>query len=256
MSNQAETLIEAKAVTVTHQGRAVLQNVNMTVRRGEIATLIGPNGAGKTTLVRVMLGLIKADNGEVVRSPGLCIGYMPQHLALSENMPLTVMRFLTMAGKSSKLSMQDVLQELDIEQLANYPMQRLSGGEHQRVLLARALLRQPDLLVLDEPVQGVDVTGQAALYNLITRIRDRFNCGVLMISHDLHLVMANTDQVLCLNNHVCCSGHPDSVSQHPAYLELFGSAVQAELAIYTHHHDHTHDIHGNVESDHEEHGIG
>ncbi|MBW9269257.1 MAG: zinc ABC transporter ATP-binding protein ZnuC [Candidatus Thiodiazotropha sp. (ex. Lucinisca nassula)] len=256
MSNQAETLIEANAVSVSHQGRTVLHHVSMTVRRGEIATLIGPNGAGKTTLVRVMLGLVKADSGKVIRSPGLCIGYMPQRLAVSENMPLTVNRFLAMASEKSKLSMQDVLQELDIEQLADSPMQRLSGGEHQRVLLARALLRQPDLLVLDEPVQGVDVTGQAALYNLITRIRDRFNCGVLMISHDLHLVMANTDQVLCLNNHVCCSGHPDSVSQHPAYLELFGTAAQAELAIYTHHHDHTHDIHGNVKSDHEEHGLG
>ncbi|MCG8488931.1 MAG: zinc ABC transporter ATP-binding protein ZnuC [Chromatiales bacterium] len=256
MSSQGETLIEAKGVSLSHQGREVLQKVSLAVRRGEIATLIGPNGAGKTTLVRVMLGLIKADSGEIIRSPGLCIGYMPQRLALSENMPLTVTRFLAMAGKASKLSMQDILHELDIAQLADYPMQRLSGGEHQRVLLARALLRQPDLLVLDEPVQGVDVTGQAALYNLITRIRDRFNCGVLMISHDLHLVMANTDQVLCLNHHVCCSGHPDSVSQHPAYLELFGTATQAELAIYTHHHDHTHDIHGNVESDHEEHGLG
>jgi zinc transport system ATP-binding protein len=250
MNDHQAPLIKAKAVCITHQGREVLQNVNMTVRRGEIVTLIGPNGAGKTTLVRVMLGLIKADSGQVVRAPELCIGYMPQHLSLSDNMPLTVSRFLAMARRKSRLSLQEILQELDIEQLADFPMQRLSGGEHQRVLLARALLRQPDLLVLDEPVQGVDVTGQAALYNLITRIRDRFNCGVLMISHDLHLVMANTDQVLCLNHHVCCSGHPDSVSQHPAYLELFGTAIQSELAIYTHHHDHTHDIHGNVESGH------
>jgi zinc transport system ATP-binding protein len=127
-------------------------------------------------------------------------------------------------------------------------MQRLSGGEHQRVLLARALMRQPRLLVLDEPVQGVDITGQAALYKLITQIRDRINCGVLMISHDLHLVMATTDRVLCLNHHVCCSGHPESVSQHPAYLELFGATAQPELAIYTHRHDHTHDIHGDVET--------
>ncbi|MEJ2621196.1 MAG: metal ABC transporter ATP-binding protein, partial [Candidatus Thiodiazotropha sp.] len=166
MNNQQKPLIEAKAICITHQGREVLQNVNMTVRRGEIVTLIGPNGAGKTTLVRVMLGLINADSGQVIRSSELCIGYMPQHLALSENMPLTVSRFLAMASKKSKLSLQEILRELDIEQLADVPMQRLSGGEHQRVLLARALLRQPDLLVLDEPVQGVDVTGQAALYNL------------------------------------------------------------------------------------------
>lgn len=252
LMNQAkEILIEAKEISISRQGKAVLQTVNMAVRRGEIVTLIGPNGAGKTTLVRVMLGLLKPESGKVMRSPKLRIGYMPQRLALSENMPLTVKRFLALGDNRNQNRLTEILEELDISQLTDYPMQRISGGEHQRVLLARALLRQPDLLVLDEPVQGVDITGQAALYNLITRIRDRFNCGVLMISHDLHLVMANTDQVLCLNHHVCCSGHPDSVTQHPAYLELFGSATQPELAIYTHHHDHTHDIHGNVKADHE-----
>lgn len=256
MNGVKQILIEAKEISISQQGRAILQSVNLSVARGEIVTLIGPNGAGKTTLVRVMLGLLKPEAGQVTRSAKLRIGYMPQRLALSESMPLTVKRFLALGKKTNQNRLAEILDELDITQLTERPMQRLSGGEHQRVLLARALLRQPDLLVLDEPVQGVDITGQAALYNLITQIRNRFNCGVLMISHDLHLVMATTDQVLCLNHHVCCSGHPDSVSQHPAYLELFGSVAQPELAIYTHHHDHTHDIDGNVKSDHEAHHHG
>jgi zinc transport system ATP-binding protein len=256
MNGVTQILIEAKEISISQQGRAILQSVNLSVGRGEIVTLIGPNGAGKTTLVRVMLGLLKPQAGQVIRSPKLRIGYMPQRVALSENMPLTVERFLALGKKHSQNRLIEILDELEITQLTERPMQRLSGGEHQRVLLARALLHQPDLLVLDEPVQGVDITGQAALYNLITQIRNRFNCGVLMISHDLHLVMATTDQVLCLNHHVCCSGHPDSVSQHPAFLELFGAVAQPELAIYTHHHDHTHDINGNVKSDHEGHHHG
>jgi zinc transport system ATP-binding protein len=223
---------------------------------GEIVTLIGPNGAGKTTLVRIILGLLKADTGEVLLRPGLRIGYMPQTLALSENMPLTVTRFLSLGAQGCKQESGKIVHELAIDKLMQQPMQRLSGGERQRVLLARALIRRPDLLVLDEPVQGVDVTGQTSLYALITEIRNRFGCGVLMISHDLHLVMATTDHVLCLNQHVCCSGHPESVSQHPAYLELFGAPASSRLAVYTHHHDHTHDIHGDVEPNHEEHTHG
>jgi len=243
MNNGTDLLLDARDVSIKLQGRQVLDGVSLSLRRGDIVTLIGPNGAGKTTLVRVILGLFKAQSGTVRLKPGIRIGYMPQRLSLSENMPLTVKRFLHLGGHLHHSEFMKVVDELGIEQLLKSPLQRLSGGEHQRVLLARALLRKPDLLVLDEPVQGVDVTGQAALYGLITRIRDQQGCGVLMISHDLHLVMATTDQVLCLNHHVCCSGHPESVSQHPAYLELFGAPASAELAVYTHHHDHTHDIH-------------
>lgn len=246
MNETSTTLIEARDISIRLQGRLVLEAVNLQVRRGEIVTLIGPNGAGKTTLVRVMLGLLKADAGHIRRRPGLRIGYMPQRLALSENLPLTVRRFLDLGRSSCADDLLQTADELGIRHLLESPMQRLSGGENQRVLLARALLRKPDLLVLDEPVQGVDVTGQASLYGLISHIRDRLGCGVLMISHDLHLVMATTDHVLCLNHHVCCSGHPECVSQDPAYLALFGSTASAELAVYTHHHDHTHDIHGNI----------
>jgi zinc transport system ATP-binding protein len=249
MNKHTELLLEASDISIQLQGRQVLDGVNLAVRRGDIVTLIGPNGAGKTTLVRVILGLLKPQSGRVKLKPGIRIGYMPQRLALSENMPLTVRRFLQLGCKTCDSDLMQVVDELGIEDLLQHPMLRLSGGEHQRVLLARALLRKPDLLVLDEPVQGVDVTGQAALYGLITRIRDQLNCAVLMISHDLHLVMATTDQVLCLNHHVCCSGHPESVSQHPAYLELFGSPASAKLAVYTHHHDHTHDTRDEVASD-------
>ncbi|MES9812366.1 MAG: zinc ABC transporter ATP-binding protein ZnuC [Candidatus Thiodiazotropha sp.] len=256
MHKTEHPLVAAREISVNLQGRQLLENVSLKVDPGEIVTLIGPNGAGKTTLVRIILGLLKADAGEVILRPDLRIGYMPQQLALSENMPLTVSRFLSLGTERRDNEIKEIVNQLSIAQLMRQPMQRLSGGERQRVLLARSLMRRPDLLVLDEPVQGVDVTGQAALYSLITEIRDRFGCGVLMISHDLHLVMVTTDQVLCLNQHVCCSGHPESVSQHPAYLELFGAPASSRLAVYTHHHDHTHDIHGDIEADHEEHTHG
>ena len=242
----ASPLLRASGICVDLNGRKVLDHVDLSVSRGQAVTLIGPNGAGKTTLVRVMLGLRKPDAGRVERMKGITIGYMPQKLQVPENLPLTVERFLKLACDREDADCAQVIGETGIAHLFQQPMQNLSGGEHQRVLLARALLREPDLLVLDEPVQGVDVTGQSELYALIGRIRDKYDCGVLMISHDLHLVMATTDDVLCLNGHVCCSGHPESVSRHPAYLELFGSKVADNLAVYTHHHDHTHDIHGNI----------
>ncbi len=241
----ATPLLLAQGIGISLSGREILKQVNFSLHAGEIMTLIGPNGAGKTTLVRIVLGLLQPDNGSI-QNVARRIGYMPQRLSLSPNMPLTVKRFLALARKTGAADIAQAARELSIEHLLLQPMQYLSGGERQRVLLARALLAKPDLLVLDEPVQGVDVTGQAELYAMIQTIRDRHGCGVLMISHDLHLVMAATDQVLCLNQHVCCSGSPDSVSQHPAYLELFGHKGDASLAFYTHHHNHTHDIHGNV----------
>ena len=240
------TLVEATGLGVQLDGRPILERVSLCVHEGEIVTLIGPNGAGKTTLVRMILGLLRPDEGRIKLAPSLRIGYMPQRLKLSENLPLTAGRFLTLTDRHRPERMEEVVAETGIEHLLGRPMRNLSGGETQRVLLARALLRDPELLVLDEPAQGVDVTGQAELYALITRIRQHHRCGVLMVSHDLHLVMAATDQVLCLNRHLCCSGHPEAVSQHPAYLELFGAPATAKLALYTHHHDHTHDIHGNV----------
>ncbi len=241
----SDALIRLQGVGVSFGGQSVLKDVQLSVHPGEIVTLIGPNGAGKTTLVRAVLGLLKTEVGSVWRMPKLRIGYMPQKLHVDPTLPLSVLRFLRLVPGVDRPRALAALAEVGAEQVIDSPLQGISGGELQRVLLARALLREPQLLVLDEPVQGVDVAGQADLYRLITRLRDRHGCGVLMVSHDLHLVMSTTDQVVCLNRHVCCSGHPEQVSGDPAFVELFGQDAQA-LAIYHHRHDHAHDLHGAV----------
>ena len=241
-----ETLIEAKNLTVALGGREILRDVSLAVRRGEVITLIGPNGAGKSTLVRVLLGLLKPIGGTVMRRPNIRVGYMPQQLTLDRDLPMTVWRFLKLSGVTARDRLSEVLDEVGAAYTAQQAVQELSGGEFQRVLLARALLRRPDLLVLDEPVRSVDVTGQAELYDLIGKLRYSYNCGVFMVSHDLHLVMAATDEVICLNQHVCCAGTPESVSRHPEYFALFGPAIAQSLAVYTHAHDHSHDVAGHV----------
>jgi len=229
-----------------------LRDVSVTLHRNRTVTLIGPNGAGKTTLVRVMLGLLPADSGEVRRAQGLRIGYMPQKLHLEPTLPLPVNRFLQLPGRRPEAEIVEVLRQTRITHLRHQPMGSLSGGETQRVLLARALLRSPDLLVLDEPAQGVDVSGQSELYRLISALQETYHCGVLMISHDLHLVMANTDEVVCLNHHVCCHGRPEHVSTDPSYIELFGTKEAEALAVYTHRHNHSHGVAGEVlEGDHD-----
>jgi len=239
-SSSQQGIVSARAISVIRNERVILHQVDLDLHPGEIVTLIGPNGAGKTTLVRIVLGLMKPDQGQVTRRPGLRIGYMPQKIHIEPSLPLTVQRFLSLAGGNS-LDNQAIAEQTGIVHLLSRPMQRLSGGEAQRVLLARALIRRPQLLVLDEPVQGIDVTGQEEFYQTIANIREQSQCGILMVSHDLHLVMAATDTVICLNQHVCCHGHPESVSSHPAYLELFGRIRQPGIAVYTHHHDHSHD---------------
>lgn len=244
----SDALIRLDKVAVTLSGQNVLDDIQLSVKPGEIVTLIGPNGAGKTTLVRAVLGLLKPDSGTVWRKPKLRVGYMPQKLHVDQTLPLSVLRFLRLVPGVDRTAAASALEEVGAGKVIDSPIQGISGGEMQRVLLARALLRKPELLVLDEPVQGVDVAGQAELYSLITRLRDRHQCGVLMVSHDLHLVMSTTDQVVCLNRHVCCSGHPEQVSHDPAFVELFGNNAQS-LAIYHHHHDHAHDLHGAVVND-------
>ncbi|AHK16888.1 zinc transporter [Thalassolituus oleivorans R6-15] len=251
-------LIEAQNLRLALRQKVVLDDISLKIEPGKIITLIGPNGCGKSTLIRVLLGLTKADSGRVLQRPDLRIGYMPQRLALDERMPLTVGGFLRLARGAKKDQIHYWQERLGIKALEQQSVHNLSGGEWQRVLLARALLLKPQLLVLDEPVQGVDVQGQLELYQLIPTLRDELGCAVLMVSHDLHLVMAATDEVICLNGHVCCSGHPDSVSLDPAYLQLFGKR-EAPIAHYTHHHDHAHCIDGHVEPantlsvDHEHH---
>ncbi len=234
--NSDTVLIQVRNVSVLFQQHIALDNVSLDVQRGEIITLIGPNGAGKSTLVRVVLGLLKPKTGSVFRQAGIRIGYMPQRLSIDPVLPLTVERFLSLGSRKKKSVLETALEEVGAIRLFKRPLQGISGGEMQRVLLARALLREPDLLVLDEPIQGVDIIGQYELYELIAQIRTQRNCGILMVSHDLHLVMSATDQVVCLNQHLCCSGHPETVTKHPAYLALFGERAARDLAIYTHHH--------------------
>jgi zinc transport system ATP-binding protein len=243
MSRHAEqngpgrTLVTLHGVTVSLGATRVLDAVDLVVGAGEIVTLIGPNGAGKTTLLRVALGLLKAERGTVRLEPGLRVGYMPQRIAVDPSLPLTVGRFLTMAADGADRRALAALERVGAPRTLGTPIQSISGGEMQRVLLARALLRDPDLLVLDEPSQGVDLAGQQELFALITGIRDERGCGVLMVSHDLHLVMGSTDRVVCLNRTVCCTGAPLAVSGDPAYLRLFPASLPG-FALYAHRHEH------------------
>lgn len=243
-------LIKADNISLQINQRQILENINLCIEPGEILTLIGPNGSGKTSLVRVLLGLLKADQGKLHKKLGLVTGYVPQKLHIDAVLPLSVLRFLQMGLQVSDDEIRHMASTLGVLSLFEQPVQSVSGGEFQRVVLARALLRKPDLLVLDEPAQGVDIRGQQQLYQLISSIRDEFGCGVLMVSHDLHLVMEATDQVLCLNTHICCTGHPEAVSQHPEYLKLFGSSLDG-IAVYTHQHDHSHDLSGDVVEHHQ-----
>jgi zinc transport system ATP-binding protein len=239
-------LVRMSAIAKSFGREQVLSNVDLDIHEAEIVTLIGPNGSGKTTLVRIALGLAAPTRGQVRRAPAMRIGYVPQQVHVDTTLPLTVRRFLILGRSASQAQVQQVLDEVGAGELTDAAVQQLSGGEMRRVLLARALLQQPSLLVLDEPTAGVDVSGQAEIYGLIERLRRDRGCAVLLVSHDLHLVMATTDRVVCLNRHVCCEGTPEHVKVHPEYLTLFGPRLAARLAVYTHHHDHHHDMHGDV----------
>lgn len=253
LPNMTQPLLKLRQVSLTKQGRTLLHSIDLEIKAGEIITLIGPNGAGKSTLLKVALGLITPSSGQRISLPNLRIGYMPQKVSLPDTLPINTKTFLSLAKGYQPSELQHVSHRLNISHLLDSPMQTLSGGETQRVLLARALLSKPELLVLDEPVQGLDVSGQSELYHLIANLKDELNCGVLMVSHDLHLVMASTDRVICLNGHICCEGHPQAVQQDPSYLELFGKTMAAHLVPYTHHHDHTHGEHCQHDHGHDHH---
>ena len=239
-------LASARELVVRYGGRTVLDRVSIEIGRGEIVSLIGPNGAGKTTAARALLRLIRPDSGVVHHAPDAVVGYVPQRIAPDALLPITVRNFLAMARRRARADLAQALEEVGTTPVIDRQLSSLSGGEFRRVLLARALLRDPDLLILDEPIQQVDFRGQLAMYQLIGRLRDRRGCGILVVSHDLHLVMGATDRVICINGHVCCAGEPDAVSRHPDYIALFGPRAATALAVYTHAHDHRHDLAGAV----------
>lgn len=237
---QQTPLITLKGVGIRRAGRWLVRDVGFSIHPREIVTLIGPNGSGKSTTAKTATGVLKPDEGWVERRPGLKVGYVPQKLQIDWTLPLTVGRLMTLTGPLPEAELTAALAAAGIAHLRDAGVQHLSGGEFQRALLARAIARKPDLLVLDEPVQGVDFNGEIALYELIRKIRDETGCGILLISHDLHVVMAETDTVICLNGHVCCRGTPAAVSKSPEYSRLFGQRAAGALALYNHHHDHTH----------------
>lgn len=239
-----DALLAGRGITIVKSGRTLLQGVSLALRPGEIVTVIGPNGAGKTTLVRALLGLERLTSGSVERKNGLVIGYVPQRFEVDRTIPLSVSAFLNLGLNRTAAEVEAALAEVGATRVLKSQVANLSGGELQRVVLARALLRAPQLLVLDEPASGVDHMGEADLYALIARLRDTRGLGVLLVSHDLHIVMANADRIICINQHICCSGHPHSVAQHPEYVRLFGPQAARTFAVYTHHHDHEHDISG------------
>ena len=246
MPYSSSVLLSIHDVSLKISHKTVLEDINVSLQKGQILTVVGPNGGGKSCLIKILLGLLEPNSGTVYRQSPLRIGYTPQRFQLDATLPLSVKRFLSLIPNIDSIPyrkrqavLEKSLQEVGVPELLNQSMQTLSGGELQRVLLARALLRNPELLVLDEPAQGVDLVGQDELYRLIVQIRNTHQCGVVLVSHDLSLVMAETDVVLCLNQHVCCSGSPEAVTQDPQFLKLFGLEA-GSFALYTHRHDHAH----------------
>ncbi len=234
-------LIDAHNVSFGHGRQKVLQGVSLSISPGEIVTIVGPNGSGKSTLLRVLIGALTPQMGKVTQRGGLRIGYVPQKLHIDPTLPITVRRFLNLPLAVDQTQADEALRTAGVSGVADKQMSQLSGGQFQRVLLARAILGKPDLLMLDEATQGLDQPGSAAFYRQIEAVRRDIGCAVLMISHELHVVMSASDRVICLNGHVCCEGTPDVVSAAPAYRELFGSGTGGALALYRHDHDHAHD---------------
>jgi zinc transport system ATP-binding protein len=234
-------LIEARGMAAGYAGLPALRDVDFSIRAGEIVTVVGPNGSGKSTLVKTLIGLLAPTAGQVRRAEGVTIGYVPQKLSIDATLPMTVERFLSLPVRRAREDVAEMLRRVGVPGLEGRQMTRLSGGQFQRVLLARALMGRPDLLILDEPTQGLDQPGVADFYRLIEEVRRTTGCAILLVSHDLHVVMSASDRVICLNGHVCCEGTPENVLRAPEYHALFGEEARGALALYQHHHDHSHD---------------
>ena len=245
MQNKSDLIVKLENAGVNKSSKWLVRGVSLEVLKGQIVTLIGPNGSGKTTTAKMVLDILNLDEGSIIRNTNK-MAYVPQKINIDWTLPLRVIDFMNITGQISKLQILDNLKLTGVDNLIYSDLRNLSGGEFQRVLIARAIAKNPELLVLDEPVQGVDFNGEIALYNLIKNISDSLNCGILLISHDIHFVMSSTDQVICLNGHVCCSGTPSAVAKNPAYIEIFGEHTAAALSLYKHHHDHSHSTDGSI----------
>ena len=240
-------LVKLENAGVYKSSKWLVKGISFEVNNGQIVTLIGPNGSGKTTTAKMILNILNADEGLVTSNTNK-MAYVPQKINIDWTMPLRVIDFMKITSSINNAQITEALTLTGVEKLLYDEVHNLSGGEFQRVLIARAVAKKPELLVLDEPVQGVDFNGEIALYNLIKKISDKLNCGILLISHDMHFVMSATDHVICLNGHICCSGTPSSVVKNPAYIKLFGEHNAETLSYYQHHHDHSHNNEGSVSS--------
>ena len=240
-------LVKLENAGVYKSSKWLVKGISFEVNNGQIVTLIGPNGSGKTTTAKMILNILNADEGLVTSNTNK-MAYVPQKINIDWTMPLRVIDFMKITSSINNAQITEALTLTGVEKLLYDEVHNLSGGEFQRVLIARAVAKKPELLVLDEPVQGVDFNGEIALYNLIKKISDKLNCGILLISHDMHFVMSATDHVICLNGHICCSGTPSSVVKNPAYIKLFGEHNAETLSFYQHHHDHSHNNDGRISS--------
>lgn len=240
-----QALVEAKSIYVSRQQKKILQNVSLKVNERDFITIIGPNGAGKSMLLSCLMGFYTPNQGEVIRKEGVKIGYVPQAFQVEQTLPMSVSRFLRLTNSKSKFDasqeeIEEIYDQTNIRDLIHRPISVLSGGEMQRVLVARALIQKPNLLILDEPAQNMDVAGQLTFYKLIDSIYQKKNISILMVSHELHLVMASTKKVVCLYKHICCSGEPQIVMKDPEFISLFGDDMAKMMAVYQHQHDHSH----------------
>jgi len=245
MNREKKILLKVENVSFSKNNKWLVKDVSLEVKQGEIVTLIGPNGSGKSTTAKIALGIHKKIEGKVKKFTNK-IGYVPQKISIDWTLPIRVIDFMSLTKEPTSEQINIALNLTGVEHLKNKNLGNLSGGEFQRVLIARAIASKPDLLVLDEPVQGVDFKGEIALYELIKKISEELNCGILLISHDLHVVMSATDFVVCLNGHVCCSGTPQTVAKNNEYQELFGDRASTILSTYEHKHDHTHSPDGTI----------
>ena len=239
------SLVKLENAGVYKSSKWLVRGVSLELCNGQIVTLIGPNGSGKTTTAKMILNIVSADEGFVTTNTRN-MAYVPQKINIDWTLPLRVIDFMNITSNINHSQIIEALRLTGVEKLLYNEVRNLSGGEFQRVLIARAIAKKPDLLVLDEPVQGVDFNGEIALYNLIKNISDTLNCGILLISHDIHFVMSSTDYVICLNGHICCSGTPSAVAKNPAYIKLFGEHTASTLSLYEHHHDHSHSADGSI----------